>query len=783
MLSLNSYSQNCTHTLDGIVHDFHDAKPLSNAIVLVKELNKTVTTNSFGVFSVDNLCSGEYHLEISHIGCDTVFKAYTVNKNTSIIINLEHHLEILENVVITGFKHHKEAVSSVETTLDHNFLTQQTSTNISDIVEKISGVSSFKTGNGISKPIIHGMHSSRVAIINHQSRLQDQEWGIEHDPSINLNNVDNITVVKGASTLEYGGDIIGGAVIMHPIKPQQKDTLFGAANTYFNSNGKGFGTLAKIHKFTSKGWYFSTGINYDKSGDFKSPAYNLSNTGFDKKGFSVRVGHKKFTEGWEINYSFLDKSIGILRASHVGSTAQLVNAINSKIPSFINDFTYNIDAPKQEINHQTLQTSYFKRFKGLGKLSFFYNYQINNRLEFDRRRAPFKGIPVVDLTLKTHQAKIVYELDKNHAWKVKLGLQGQYQSNFPDPRTSVKRLIPDYTKTDFSAFVIGKYDFNSNLIADLGVRYDYSSIFAEKFYIKNDWERKFANKFDAFFVSNQGTQVYTEPTFTYNNISAHTGLWWKISDKFDSRFSLGLSQRNPNPAELFSDGLHQSAATFEIGDLGLKQETSLKFISELAWHHNNFDLKASPFAQYFNGYIFLDPEGITQTTRGFFQRSNYLQTDAFFSGLDVDFNYDINQKLSTSHSLSYVYARDITNNTFIIHIPPANGVHRINYNITKKWNTGLKWNWSLKQNNVPNNDFTININNKPTRVKISEAPKGYALLGINSNYSVSLGKSKLQFSINVENILNQKYRSYLNRLRYFGDESGRNIHLKINYNF
>ena len=36
----------------------------------------------------------------------------------------------------------------------------------------------------------------------------------------------------------------------------------------------------------------------------------------------------------------------------------------------------------------------------------------------------------------------------------------------------------------------------------------------------------------------------------------------------------GLSNRVPNPSELFSDGLHHSAARIELGDLRIKQETS-----------------------------------------------------------------------------------------------------------------------------------------------------------------------------------------------------------------
>ena len=72
-------------------------------------------------------------------------------------------------------------------------------------MEQLSGVSSFKMGNNIVKPVLW-INWSRVGIINNGIRLQDNEWGADHAPSIDLSNIDAIQLIKGVGTLRYAGD-------------------------------------------------------------------------------------------------------------------------------------------------------------------------------------------------------------------------------------------------------------------------------------------------------------------------------------------------------------------------------------------------------------------------------------------------------------------------------------------------------------------------------------------------------------------------------------------------
>jgi len=62
-------------------------------------------------------------------------------------------------------------------------------------------------------------------------------------------------------------------------------------------------------------------------------------------------------------------------------------------------------------------------------------------------------------------------------------------------------------------------------------------------------------------------------------------------------------------------------------------------------------------------------------------------------------------------------------------------------------------------------------------------PDGYALVGFQAAKDFSLGKNQLKIALKVDNLLNTTYRDYLNRLRYFADEAGRNVRLNVRYVF
>ena len=72
----------------------------------------------------------------------------------------------------------------------------------------------IQTGATIAKPVIHGLHSNRILILNNEVRQEGQQWGADHAPEIDPLVADQITVVKGAESVRYGSDALGGVILI-----------------------------------------------------------------------------------------------------------------------------------------------------------------------------------------------------------------------------------------------------------------------------------------------------------------------------------------------------------------------------------------------------------------------------------------------------------------------------------------------------------------------------------------------------------------------------------------
>ena len=111
-----------------------------------------------------------------------------------------------------------------------------------DVLKTIPGVSTISTGSSIAKPQINGLHSSRVLLINNNVKMEDHEWGIDHAPSIDINSIEKISLIKGAGALKYGGSALGGVIISETLKTKLIDSLYGKLYSSASTNGKG-GTI------------------------------------------------------------------------------------------------------------------------------------------------------------------------------------------------------------------------------------------------------------------------------------------------------------------------------------------------------------------------------------------------------------------------------------------------------------------------------------------------------------------------------------------------------------
>ena len=787
-ITFYTYSQDtCKGIFEGRVIDYHNNITLANATIEVLGKGIIAKTDATGNFRLENLCPGATDFEISHPDCDTVQLTVDIQELTNMDIRLEHHLEELDEVKVVGATK-KKTNSSQELVIQTKTIEQYSSGTLGDALKEISGVSSLNTGANIVKPIIHGLNGSRVLLLNNGVRMQDMEWGDEHAPNIDINAAGSISIIKGAAALQYGGDAIGGVILLEQSRMPKKDSLFGKTLLSGLTNGRGGNINTELIKTYENGWFVKGQASFKRLGDVEAPDYILSNTGIQELGGSFTIGKHDFKKGWEAFYSYYDAEIAILRASHIGNVDDLIRSINSGQPEVIRPFTYDLQNPRQEVTHHLAKLKGYKRFEGFGRWNLQYDFQSNRRFEYDVRRGDNDDRASLDLELTTHSLSTDIKWDANDKYKLTFGLLGRYQDNFANPDTGVRRLIPDYEKYDFGTFLIGEYVINDELLLDGGVRFDYSKIDAQKFYRTSRWEeRGYDTEFQELVVEDLGTQLLTNPEFDYQNISSTIGLQYKRSNDNIFRFNYALAQRAPNPSELFSDGLHHSAARIELGDLRIKSETSHKISASKEQNFKHWGFTLEPYANFINDFILLEPTGVEFTIRGAFPVWEYRQTNARLLGVDMMAYVDLHQNWSTNHQFSLVKGTDTENNIALINIPSANFKNKISFT-KEEWNNleiSLESQYVFRQNEFPENISVFSPNQQQeVLLDINTPPDAYHLMSLYSEAKFSLSKRvQLTTSLTVNNLFNTNYREYLNRQRFFADDLGRNIILQLKLNY
>ncbi len=714
------------YTLKGTITNEKNV-PLKNVHIHLN--NKITTTAIDGRYSINNISEGNYKLYISYIGYEAINRTIFIKNTTTLNVKLFPSITHLDSVALNIRTAQISAVEN-EQKLNAKTIENYSNATLGDALNEIAGVSMLKTGATIVKPVINGLHGFRVPVINDNVKLEDQQWGVEHAPNLDINAANAIMVLKGASALQYSGDAIGGIVVVDPIAVK-KDTLVGKTILTGATNGKGGSVSSSLTKGAVKGWAYNVVGTAKYFGDRHTPDYILSNTSNREQSLfgNATYTHKNYT--FSGGYSFYNAQNGILKASHIGNVTDLYNAITNKEPYVIEPFSYVINSPKQETQHHLAKVRFEQKWQNSSKIDVQYAFQLNNRKEYDIRRNSDDNRPALDLDLMSHQVQANYKFYIAN-WKLKSGASFGYQNNAANFNTGVQPLIPNYNKIDFGVYTIANHAIDNSLQLETGLRYDFSAIDANKFYAKSRWnERGYTYDFSHFIVENYTTQWKTKPSFTYNNISGSVGFSKQFHHDVTWLFSIGLATRNPNVSELFSDGLHHATGQIELGNLRLQQESAIKLNTTVQKQWKNVTLEVNPFINRIANFMYLQPIGFETTIRGAFPVWEYKQTDAIIYGIDITGNWTINKHFSYSGNLAYLVGKNLDSQDYLIDMPPFNTVHTIQFK-KNKFSVALKSESVVKQSHYPNFNFNTNIvvngNLTPVTVDVSTPPNAYSLV-------------------------------------------------------
>jgi len=753
----------CNCTLKGKVISKESGEVILGSYVYLKGQKTKAQSDEKGNFKIEKICPGTYLLVCEMSSFNKVETSITLKDHDDLTENLslETHEEHLMEVLVTGKK--TENTSQLKGELSAEERSQRNGLSLGEMLKGISGVQSLQTGSSISKPIIHGMHSSRVIILNQGVRQEGQQWGSEHAPEVDPFVSKNIQVIKGPAGLRYGGDAIGGLILMEPNSLPDTSGILGEAQTIFFTNGRQFVTSGMLEGGFKNvnGWGWRVQGTLKNGGNIKTANYNLANTGVEEQNFSTALGYKNQKFGTDLFISRFQSIIGIYSGSHIGNINDLKTAIASDRPFEIytpTNFIREIERPNQDITHSLAK---FKAYVNLTNKTIRMNvaYQDNERLEFDVMRLG-KNINTLSFNLGTLSSEILIdESNSSKLWKGQFGLTYLTQGNLTSGNrvnlpTLTSSLLPNYYLSNLGIFALERY-VNQKMEIDMGLRLDTKDIEIHR------------------PVQNYSTNIKRDLT-NYIGLSGSMGLKYHWTQNFENHLIFARAFRAPSPNELFSNGVHHGAGAYEIGDPFLKGETAYNISLNSLYRTEKLELEIGLYTNTIHHFIYLKPlidKGVPSfitTVRGSFPTFTYEQIDASFKGIDGQVSYSISESWSLQQKTSIVRAYDELNNTYMVNIPPDRFEYLIRYQF-KKHKQYVSWGMtqiSTQKRVEINADF-------------SPPPKGYILGQVHWGISIN----KFDFGVSVTNGFNQAYRDYLNRFRYFADDQGQNISFRATYRF
>lgn len=763
---LSAANAQCILKLSGHITDGETKEHLLNATVTITELKISVVSNAEGVFAFKGLCAGTYTLIITHASCAPVEKHIHLKGDVETDIELSHATAQLSEVVITGKQTVQVTTPSNE--IKGKLLESTRGLSLAESMKRISGVSVLQTGTNIYKPVIHGLHSQRILILNNGVRQEAQQWGSEHAPEIDPFIANRISVIKGSSALRYGGDAIGGVVLVEPKLLRTDPGIGGELNLNFFTNNRMGVASAMLEGNSAKHPALSWRAQgtYKRGGNAKTPNYWLANSGLQEINFSVAAALKKQNKGIEAFYSQFNTTIGIFSGSHIGNVTDLWTAIQSKEPpDYIRNvgFTYAIERPYQQVQHQLLKLKAWKNTGKTGRLNVVMSGQYNNRSEYDQKRfVSSSNAPQLDMTIGTAVTEIVWDHFNTGKWRGTIGGSFLYQNN-----SYVRRLfIPNYESTNAGIFIIEKYSIRKTDI-EAGLRFDSKSLFN--------------------ITDNNNLFSFADRRF--NNISANTGINHKFSNQFQLLFNISTAWRAPQINELYANGVHHGAARIEKGNPDLTPERSNNLSANLLFNNSKWDIDAGVYFKQIDGFIFLEPTFPPELTiRGAFPTFRYSQTNARLHGYDVSIQYNADAHWNASAKVSILRAWNKKAKDWLIQMPADRYEAQVTYNFTnfKKLNEtylSVSGIYVLRQTRVP---ATGNIEVPGSATKQSDyltPPPAYFLVSMEAGTKFKVNHNNWNVILAVTNFSNLAYRDYMNAFRYFSDEMGRNVSLRLKIPF
>jgi outer membrane receptor for ferrienterochelin and colicins len=192
-----------------------DSSSVAGATVTIKGTTFGTVTDKKGFYRIDKIKPGSYTLRVSYLGFETQEKTVAIiNDDNKADFSIRESNIDLNEVVITATKSEKtlKNVPVLTQVISARRMLDLGITNATDALQNMVpglNMSQFGTRASIT---LQGMDSKYVLFLIDGERIAGEINGDIDYSMLNLENIDRIEVIKGASSSLYGSNAIGGVI-------------------------------------------------------------------------------------------------------------------------------------------------------------------------------------------------------------------------------------------------------------------------------------------------------------------------------------------------------------------------------------------------------------------------------------------------------------------------------------------------------------------------------------------------------------------------------------------
>ena len=706
-------------TLEGIVLDGSNDMALQDAVVKIIELNTYDVTDKNGIFDFKSIPFGNYNIEISFVGYKTTITSIRMDQeiNKGLIVHLFTLPFETSTVVVTGLHTTTkfDDMNEFINVLKGKELQRELGLTLASTLKNETGLAIRSMGPAPARPVIRGLGSDRIAITEDGIQTTDlSATSPDHAVSVEPFTIDRIEVIRGPKVLLNNSTTMGGVVniIRDEIPKEIPGKFSGNAGFYGESVNTGYlgGGVAQLPlgKFVLRAEATTRNAK-----DLRTPIGTLDNSDISTDNLSAGIS---FIDNW----GFTGLSIREFKSDYgvpggfVGAhpngvdISMLKRQINGKINYQINSESFeNIEF---QLSRDYYKHTEYERADIIGAQFVIYN--LRGSLDIANKKIGFLDFGTSGISFEARDFNI-----------------GGYV--FTPPTKSLK--LSTYS---FQSFELNDFSFES------GFRISYDEF----------------NPDDSN-TSTNNELIIDRKFFSY---SLSLSTLYSINKTISLGININKTSRVPTIEELYSEGPHLAAYSYEIGNQNLESESG--FGAELFSYikNDNLFLMLTVFRNDFSYFIIPRNTGKinSQTLLPIYQTEG---VSAIFYGVESYLEFKLLEYFTFSNTLSFTYGNFKESGNPLPQIPPLKNIIQVKY-LNGNFITGVSTEIAAAQN----------------RVDLFEtSTAGYAVFNAFIQYSIETGSLIHNISLNGDNLFNKEYRNHLSRVKVIMPEAG--INFKLSY--